>query len=115
MRAKEGHLVTVDVPSSATRFAQVKVGDTVTIWSYDRVVIRLKPAGEPAVDRTLPPTTTPAAGSAPGGTLASQRSSNGHADGLGCDKSRGVFQRTQWRELHAPPPGLDQCQTSSQD
>ena len=28
MRAKEGHLVTVDVPPSATRFAQVKVGDS---------------------------------------------------------------------------------------
>ena len=73
MRAKEGHLVTVDVPPSATRFAQVKVGDTVTISYYDRVIIRLKPAGEPAVDRTTTPTTTPTAGSLPGGTLASQR------------------------------------------
>jgi len=73
LRAEQGHLVTVDVPASATRFEQVKVGDSVTISYYDRVIIRLKPAGEPAVDRTTPPTTTPAAGSRPGGTLASQR------------------------------------------
>ena len=73
LRAEQGHLVTVDVPASATRFEQVKVGDTVTISYYDRVIIRPKPAGEPAVDRTAPPTTTPAAGSLPGGTIASQR------------------------------------------
>ena len=73
MRAEQGHLVTVDVPASATRFEQVKVGDTVTISYYDRVIVRLKPAGEAAVDRTAPPTATPAAGSLPGGTLASQR------------------------------------------
>ena len=73
LRAEQGHLLTVDVPASATRFEQVKVGDTVTISYYDRVIIRPKPAGEPAVDRTAPPTTTPAAGSLPGGTLASQR------------------------------------------
>ena len=73
IRAPQGHLVTVDVPASATRFDQVKVGDAVTMSYYDRVIIRLKPAGEAAVDRTMPPTTTPAAGSLPGGTLASQR------------------------------------------
>ena len=73
MREEQGHLVTVDVPASATRFEQVKVGDTVTISYYDRVTIRLKPAGEPAVDRTAPPTTTPAGGDRPGGTLAAQR------------------------------------------
>ena len=68
-----GTSVTVDVPASATRFEQVKVGDSVTISYYDRVIIRLKPAGEAAVDRTTTPTATPAAGSNPGGTLASQR------------------------------------------
>ena len=73
MNSEQGHVVTVDVPASATRFEQVKVGDTVTISYYDRVIIRPKPAGEPAVDRTTGPTTTPAAGSLPGGTLASQR------------------------------------------
>jgi hypothetical protein len=73
MRAEQGHLVTVDVPASATRFDQVKVGDTVTISYYDRVTIRPKPAGELATDRTTTPTATPAAGSLPGGTLASQR------------------------------------------
>jgi hypothetical protein len=73
IREEQGHLVTVDVPPSATRFEQVKVGDIATISYYDRVTIRLKPAGEPAVDRTTTPTATQAASSAPGGTLASQR------------------------------------------
>jgi hypothetical protein len=73
MREEQGHTVTVDVPASATRFDQVKIGDSVTISYSDRVLIRLKPAGEPAVDKTSPPTTTPAAGKNPGGTLATQR------------------------------------------
>ena len=73
LRSDQGSVVTVDVPASATRFDQVKVGDIATISYYDRVIIRLKPAGEAPVDRTMPPTTTPSAGSLPGGTLASQR------------------------------------------
>jgi len=73
LRGDKGNMVTVDVPPSATRFDQVKVGNVVTVSYYDRVVIRPKPAGEAPVDKTTPPTTTPTSGSRPGGTLATQR------------------------------------------
>ena len=58
IRSQQGNVVTVDVPPNATRFEQVKVGDAVTATYYDRISVRLKPAGEPAVDRTMEPTTT---------------------------------------------------------
>ena len=45
LRAEQGHLVTVDVPASATRFEQVKVGELSAISYRDRVIVRLKPAG----------------------------------------------------------------------
>lgn len=73
LRTDKGDLATTDIPVWATRFEQVKVGDKVTVSYYDRVIIRPKPAGEPAVDRTVTPTVTPAASSNPGGTVASQR------------------------------------------
>jgi len=73
IRGEQGNLITVDVPESATRLDQVHAGDTVTASYYDRVMITPKPAGEPAVDRRIPPTAAPSPGSLPGGTLATQR------------------------------------------
>ena len=57
IRLKDGKVVTLDVPAEAMRFDQVKVGTPVQASYYDWVSIRLKPAGEPAVDRTDPPNT----------------------------------------------------------
>ena len=62
----KGIVVTLDVPTTATRFDQVKVGDIVTVTYYDRVNARLKPAGEAAVDRIIEPTTTASPGALPG-------------------------------------------------
>ncbi len=73
IRGDQGNVITVDVPKSVTRFDQVKVGDIVTTSYFDTVSVRPKPAGEPPVDRTVPPTTTPIAGALPGATVASQR------------------------------------------
>ena len=73
IKGSEGTLVTLDVPPAATRFEQVKVGDIVTIVYYDRVSVRLKPPGEPASDRVMPPTTTATPGELPGATRARQR------------------------------------------
>ena len=53
VRGQQGNPVTVDVPPNARRFEQIKVGDGVTATYYDRVTVRVKPAGEPAVDRTV--------------------------------------------------------------
>ncbi len=73
LRGEEGNVVTLDVPANAPRFEQVKVGDRVTATYSDRISVRLKPAGEPAVDRTLDPVTTPTPGALPGATKTKQR------------------------------------------
>ena len=58
VQGEGGRVVTLDVPTTATRFDQVKVGDIVTMTYYDRVSVRAKPAGEAAVNRVIEPTTT---------------------------------------------------------
>jgi len=73
IRGDRGNVVTVDIPKSVAPFDQLKVGDVVSVAYFDRVSVRQKPAGETAVDRTEPPTSTPIAGSLPGATVASQR------------------------------------------
>ena len=73
IRGAGGNVVTLDVPPSATRFEQVQVGDAVTATFYDHVSLRLKPAGEPAVDRTLEPALVATPGDLPGATRTRQR------------------------------------------
>ncbi len=73
LRGSGGNVVTLDVPPNAERFDQVKVGATVTATFYDSVSIRLKPAGEPAVDQTLEPKTTATPGDLPGAMRTRQR------------------------------------------
>src|SRR4029453_15014943 len=82
IRGQQGNFVTVDVPANATGFEALKVGDAVTATYYDRVSVRLKPAGEPAVDRTEEPSITPTAGALPGGTRTKQRGGTGPHTGL---------------------------------
>ena len=65
IRGAQGNLVALDVPPNATRFNEVKVGDHVTATYSDRISVRLKPAGEPAVDRMVEPQTTPTPGALP--------------------------------------------------
>ena len=66
-------VVTLDVPKEAMRFEEVKVGDPITASYYEWVSIRLKPAGEKPVDRTIEPTTVGNPGSLPGATRIRQR------------------------------------------
>ena len=73
VRGEQGNVVTLDVPQSVARFDQVKVGDTVTASYFDVVSVRPKPAGEAAVDRYIPPVTSPTPGTLPGAVKASQR------------------------------------------
>ena len=73
IRGNAGTVVTLDVPKSVVRFNEVKVGDVVTADYYDKVTVRPKAAGEPAVDRTEPWTATSTPGPLPAGTVASQR------------------------------------------
>jgi len=73
IRGSGGNVVTLDVPPNAERFDQVKVGVTVTGTFYDGVSVRLKPAGEPAVDETMDPKTVATPGDLPGATRTRQR------------------------------------------
>ena len=73
IRGSQGNSVTLDVPTSVTRFDQVKVGDTITATYSDRVTVRLHPAGAPEVDRVLETTTTGAPGAPPSATAGRQR------------------------------------------
>src|SRR6186713_1335090 len=68
IRGEQGNIVTLDVPQSAARFSEVKVGDVVTVAYSDKVSVRLKPAGEPPVDRTIDRLTTAAPDQLPAAT-----------------------------------------------
>ena len=72
LKDEKGEFKTIDIPQSATRFSELKIGDTVTIRYYDNVVFRLKPAGEPDVD-SAGAAMTPAKAAEPAGTAAVQR------------------------------------------
>ena len=73
IRGDRGNVVTLDIPPSVVAFGQLQAGDVVNVTYYDRVSIRPKPPGEPAVDRTEPSVTTSTPGALPGATAASQR------------------------------------------
>ena len=73
IRGDRGNVVTVDIPKTVAPFDQLQVGDVVSVVYYDRVSVRPKPAGEAPVDRTDPPSTTPATDAIAGATVASQR------------------------------------------
>ena len=76
IRGDKGNVVTIDIPQSGTSFDKLQPGDVVSVTYHDRVTVRRKPAGEPAVDRTEPPVSTAAAripGTLPAATVVSQR------------------------------------------
>jgi len=50
IKTADGKFVAVDVPASATRFDELKVGDKLKVTYNNNVYARLKPAGEAAVD-----------------------------------------------------------------
>src|SRR5262245_34197271 len=72
VRMKNGELRTFTVPESATRFREIKVGDTVSATYYDNIVLRVKQAGEPDVD-TLTAGANPSGGATPGASVGVQR------------------------------------------
>jgi hypothetical protein len=72
LKGPQGNLVTITAPPEMKRFAELKVGDTVTARYYENVVLRLKKPGEKAVDSSSD-AVTPGTGQKPGATAASQR------------------------------------------
>ena len=72
LRTADGKFETIDVPPSAKRFDELKVGDKVSVTYNNSVSVRPKPPGEPAVD-TGSKTSTMGQEVRPGGTTAVQR------------------------------------------
>jgi hypothetical protein len=72
IKTADGSFVTVDVPPSAKRFDELKVGDKVSVTYNNTVSVRLKPPGEAAVN-TASKTSTMGQEARPGGTTAVER------------------------------------------
>ena len=72
IQTADGSFVALDVPKSATRFDEVKVGDKVSATYNNNVIVRLKPAGEAPVD-TATSSSTMGKEERPGGTAATTR------------------------------------------
>ena len=72
LKTAEGNFETLDVPASAKRFDELKVGDKVSVTYNNNVSVRAKPAGEPPVD-TGSRTSTMGQEERPGGTTSVQR------------------------------------------
>jgi hypothetical protein len=49
LKTADGKFVAIDVPKSAKRFSELKVGDKVSVTYNNNVMVRLKPPGEAAV------------------------------------------------------------------
>ena len=50
IKTGDGNFVAVNVPETVKRFNELKVGDKIKATYNNNVMVRLKPAGEPAVD-----------------------------------------------------------------
>ena len=72
IKTGDGEFVSLDVPASATRFSEVKVGDKVKATYNNHVSVRLKAPGEADVD-TAVASSTMGQEVKPGGTAAVQR------------------------------------------
>ena len=72
IKTPDGKFQTIDVPPSAKRFDELKVGDKVSITYNNTVSARLKPPGEPMVN-TATGTSTAGQGERPGGTASQER------------------------------------------
>ena len=72
IKTADGKFVAVDVPGSAKRFDELKVGDKVGVTYNNNVMVRLKPAGEAAVD-TAGTSSTMGKEARPGGTALTVR------------------------------------------
>ena len=84
LKTADGKFETIDVPPSAKRFDELKVGDKVSVTYNNNVSVRLKPPGEPAVD-TGSKTSTMGQEVRPGGMTEVQRTMTAHVDSI--DKS----------------------------
>ena len=90
IKKADGSFETVDVPPSAKRFDELKVGDKVTVTYNNNVSARLKPPGEAPVN-TATGTSTAGQGERPGGTAAMQRTMTVTVDAIDKNASSMTF------------------------
>ncbi len=72
IKTADGKFVALDVPASAKRFDELKVGDKVKATYNNNVLVRLKPAGEAAVN-TADTASTMGKEAQPGGMASTVR------------------------------------------
>ncbi len=72
IKTADGKFVALEVPASAKRFDELKVGDKVDATYNNNVMVRLKPAGEAGVD-TANTSSTAGKDARPGGTASMVR------------------------------------------
>ncbi len=72
IKTADGKFVALDVPASAKRFDELKVGDKVKATYNNNVMVRLKPAGEAAVN-TADTSSNMGKQARPGGTTSTVR------------------------------------------
>jgi Cu/Ag efflux protein CusF len=72
LKKPDGTYVTTVAGPDVKRFAELKIGDKVSVRYYENVVVRVRLPGDPEVD-TAAKTTTPSGQVLPGGTRATQR------------------------------------------
>ncbi|HWX95125.1 MAG TPA: hypothetical protein VNY29_21110 [Terriglobales bacterium] len=90
IKKADGSFETVDVPPSAKRFDELKVGDKVSVTYNNNVSARLKPPGEAPVN-TQTGTSTAGQGERPGGTASLQRTMTATVDAIDKNASSITF------------------------
>jgi hypothetical protein len=81
IKTAEGKFETLDVPQSAKRFDELKVGDRVSVTYNNNVSVRVKPPGEAAVD-TGSAAKIGGEGARPGGIIAVDRTMTATIDSI---------------------------------
>ncbi len=90
IKTADGKFETLDVPQRAKRFDELKIGDKVSATYNNNVSVRLKPAGEPAVDTASAYTGSAYTGQ-PAGMIAADRTMTATIDAIDKDASSITF------------------------
>ncbi|HUL78590.1 MAG TPA: hypothetical protein VL691_15105 [Vicinamibacteria bacterium] len=73
LKTKDGQMETIYAPPEVKRFAELKVGDTVTFRYHESIVYQVHKPGAPGTaPAAAGPTITRTTGAKPGGTIAQQ-------------------------------------------
>jgi hypothetical protein len=91
VKTADGKFESLDVPQSAKRFDELKVGDTVSVTYNNNVSVRMKPPGEPAVDTGSASQVGAGGDQPPRGTIVVERTMTATVDAIDKDASSITF------------------------